>query len=201
MLTEIKLPFLIATIFTLEVVIYLWSAFTATLKEGNYFAINRTLVFAKCARNSGRISAALNLIILILIGYFGLNQIYSEKAKFDLFLNLIIIFTINHLIHFFYLTRNFKRKSKVIKLSEEKHGIFTFVCITLFPIFIWYFRNLNMVLYTCIILHLFNVSYAFIDVLYNKIRWKSKISYHNKIGIIAISLACISVLYRVYLEF
>ena len=201
MFTEIKVTYLVAAILCLEVAIYFWSAWTATLREGNYFSIQPILIFAKCARNSGRVSASLNLIILLFIGYFGLKQIYFEKAKLDTFLNLVFIFTINHLIHFFYISQNFKRKSKAIKVSDEKHGIFTFVCITLFPIILWYFKNLNLVLYVYIILHLFNVSYAFMDVLYNKIRVKSERRNHNKLGIIVSTVACIYLVYRVFQEF
>lgn len=201
MFTEIKLPFFIAIIACLEVGIYFWSAWTATLKVGNFFAIPHKLIFEKCARNSGRVSVTLNLIILLMIGYFGLKQIYFEKAKLDMFLILMTIFTINHLIHFFYIAQNFKRKSYTMKVSEVKHGVITYVCITLFPIILWSFKNLNMVLYTCIILHLFNVSYVFMNVLYNKIRWKSKITYHNRFGIVATTVACIYVVYRVFLEF
>ena len=190
-----------SAILCLEVAIYFWSTWTATLREGSYFSIQPTLIFAKCARNSGRVSAAINLIILLFIGYFGLKQIYFEKAKFDTFLNLVSLFTINHLIHFFYISQNFKRKSKTIKVSDEKHGIVTFVCITLFPIILWYFKNLNLVLYICIILHLFNVSYAFMDVLYNKIRVKSKRRNHNRFGIIVTTIACIYLMYRVFHEF
>jgi len=200
MFTEIKLPIFIAIIICLEVGIYFWAAWTATLKEGNFFAIPHKVIFQKCARNSGRVSLILNLIILSMIGYFGLKQIYVEKAKLHMFLILITLFTINHLIHFFFISRNFKQKSATINVSEEKHGIITFVCITLFPIILWSFKNLNMMLYTCIILHLFNVSYVFMDVLYNKIRWKSKISFHNRLGIIVTTVACIYVVYRVFLE-
>ena len=201
MSTEIKLPFFIAIIACLEAGIYFWAAWTATLKEGNYFAIPHHLIFKKCARNSGRVSAALHLVILLMIGYFGLKQIYSEKTKLDMFLALITIFTINHLIHFFFISRNFKKNSKTINVSEEKHGIMTFVCITLFPIILWPLKNLNTALYIVIILHVFNVSFVFLDVLYNKIRCKSKVSIHNRFGILVTTLACLYVVYRVFLEF
>jgi hypothetical protein len=201
MFAEIKLPFLIVIIFCLELIIYLWSVFSASLKDGNYFSISKKLVFEKCARNSGRISAILNLIILLMIGYWGLKKIYTDAEKFNLFLNIAIIFTINHLIHFLYITQNFKRKSKSIKLSDEKHGIFTFACITVFPIVLWYFKNLNTVLYIFIILHLCNVSYVFIDVLYNKVRVKAIVTYHNKIGIIATILAWVYIAISFFVKF
>lgn len=190
----------ILIIFCLEVLIYVWSALTATLKKDNYFAISNELIFEKCARNSGRVSALLNLVISIMLGYFGLKQIYFEEANFDIFFNLATILAINHLIHFFYISRNFKRKSLKIKLSAEKRGIFTYICITLFPIFIWYFKNLNALLYICIMLHLLNVSYVFILALKTKIKYKSKITIHNRFGIIITIAAWILVVYRVFVE-
>ncbi len=191
----------ILIIFCLEVLIYVWSAWTANLKKDNYFAISHQVIFEKCARNSGRVSALLNLVILLVVGYFGLKQIYSDKEKFDIFFNLITILTINHLIHFFYISRNFKRKSLKIKLSQEKRGIITYICITLFPILIWYFKNLNIVLYICIMLHLLNVSYVFILALKTKIRYKSKITIHNRFGIIATIAAWIFVVFRIFVPF
>lgn len=189
----------ILIIFCLEVLIYGWSAFTATLNKGNYFAISHQLIFEKCARNSGRVSAILNLLIVLMLGYFGLKRIYSEQANFDIFLNLITILTINHLIHFFYISRNFKRKSLKINFSAEKRGIITYICITLFPIFIWYFKNLNVMLYISIILHLLNVSYVFVLALKTKIKYNSKITIHNRIGIIATIAAWIFVVYRAFI--
>ncbi len=198
MSTEIKMLYFIAVIICLEVLIYLWSAWTASLKKDNYFAISHQLIFEKCARNSGRVSAILNLVIVLMIGIFGLKRIYFEKVNFDIFFNLVTILAINHLIHFFYISQNFKRKSLKIKLAQEKRGIFTYICITLFPIFIWYFKNLNTVLYACIILHLLNVSYVFLLALKTKIRYKSKITIHNRFGIIATIVAWIFVVYRVF---
>ena len=191
----------ILIIFCLEVLIYAWSAWTATFKNDNYFAISHQLIFQKCARNSGRVSAILNLVIVLMLGYFGLKQIYFDKAKFDIFFNLVTILSINHLIHFFYISRNFKRKSLKIKFSQEKRGIFTYICITLFPIFIWYFKNLNAVLYICIILHLLNVSYVFVLALKTKIRYKSKITIHNRFGIIATIAAWIFVVCSIFVSF
>jgi len=69
---------------------------------------NIGLVFGECARNSGRISAVLNLVILFLIGYFGLKTIYKIKTKTYLFQVLIILFGVNHLIHFIFVSYYFK---------------------------------------------------------------------------------------------
>ena len=73
------------------------------------------LVFGECARNSGRTSAALNLAILLMIGYFGLKKIYKEDDKKNVFRILITLFAVNHLIHFYFVAQNFK--SQLLELD------------------------------------------------------------------------------------
>jgi len=131
---------------------------------------------------------------------FGLKQIYLEKTKLDTFLILITLFTVNHLAHFFYLRQNFKQRSKVLKISENKHGFITSVSVMLFPAILLFYENLTMLLYSYIILHLFNVSYIIIDIFNNKVK-QGKKAYHNKFGIIVTSVACMYVVYRIFLDF
>jgi hypothetical protein len=181
----------------LELLIYLWAAWTSTLKNDNYFAISNQQIFEKSARNSGRASALLNAILLVYIGYWGLEQIYLSKERFDLFLVLANIIAINHLIHFFYISRNFKRQSLKIKFKQEKRGIFTYVCITAFPLFIWYFNRLNAPVYLLILLHLYNVSYVFVMALYSKITVNAKITIHNKFGMLVTTVAWLFMMFRV----
>jgi hypothetical protein len=187
-------------IFSLELIIYVWAVWTAKLKNDNYFAISNKQIFEKCARNSGRISAILNVIILLFVGYWGLEQIYLTKKHFDMFLILVNILTINHLIHFYYISRNFKRQSLKIKFKQEKRGIFTYICITAFPLFVWYFNHLNAVVYIIILLHLYNVSYVFVMALYSKITVNAQITIHNKLGMFVTTAAWAFLMYRVFVE-
>ena len=200
MLIKNKIPVLVASILCIELAIYFWSAWTATLDESNFFAIEREFIFDKCARNSGRVSSALNLIILMMIGYFGLRQIYSEDKKKDKFRILITLFAVNHLVHFFYVFQTFKYHTMTLNISENKHGFITFICILLIPLVLWTFKNLNKVLYTCIIFHLFNVSYFIMETFYNKIK-PDKPAYHNQFGIAVTSAACIYILYKIFREY
>lgn len=185
----------------LELLILLWAIWTATLSESNYLAIPRNKIFEKCARNSGRVSALLNVLILIMIGQNGLVKIYSSDETYSSFLNLVSLFTLNHLIHFGYISSNFKRQSLKLKLNEEKRGIFTYVCITIFPIFIYACRHLNLAIYLIILLHLYNVSYVFVMALYTKIRVKSKITIHNKFGMATTIASWMLLLYSVLMDF
>src|SRR5688572_10737579 len=108
MLTRNKLPLLIVSIICLEIMIYLWAFWTSTLDRSNFFSIESEFIFDKCARNSGRVSSGLNLIILLVIGYNGLGRIYSNHKLNDKFRILVTLFAINHLIHFFFVFQTFK---------------------------------------------------------------------------------------------
>lgn len=200
MSTKNKLPLLIALIICLEIVIYLWAYWTSTLDKSNFLAIDSEFIFNKCARNSGRVASAINLIILLMIGYFGLKQIYRDDKKNNNFRVLITLFAVNHLIHFFFVFQTFKQHTMALNISENKHGFITFICILLIPIVLWRFKNLNRALYICIIIHLFNVSYFIMETFYNKIK-PDKPAYHNQFGIAVTTAACIYILYRIFREF
>ena len=189
MLTKKNIPLLIACIICLEVVIYLWAVWVTEPE----FVIN------KCARNAGRASEALNLTILMMVGYFGLKQIYADDKKKDTFIILMTLFAFNHLIHFFFVYQNFKSHAMVLDISDNKHGFVTFICIVLMTIALWIFKHFNKVFYICILVHLFNVSYFIMDTLNNKIK-PDIITFHYKFGICVTSSALLYILYRVFRE-
>jgi succinate dehydrogenase hydrophobic anchor subunit len=199
MLTKPKLPLLIACICCLEIAIYLWAVWTASLDTSNFFSIEPEFIFNKCARNSGRVSSAIILITLLMVGYYGLKRIYSDDKKKDSFRILITLFAINHLIHFFYVFQNFKSHTMALNIDENKHGFVTFIFIILIPFILWMSKNLNKLLYFGIILHLFNVSYFIGETFLSKIK-PDKPAYHNQFGIVAITAACLYILYRVFRE-
>ncbi len=194
------MPVLVASTICLELVIYLWAVWTSTLDKANFFAIEPEFIFDKCARNSGRVSSVLNLSVLLMMGYFGLKQIYQDQAKRDKFRILITLFAVNHLLHFFFVFQTFKHHTQIFDLSENKHGFATFISVQLIPLLLWTFRKLNKVLYIYILLHLLNVSYFIMETFYNKIK-PDKPAYHNQFGIAVTSAACIYVLYRAFREF
>jgi len=200
MLTEYKMPILIAIILCFEGMIYLWTAWTATFRESNFFFVAHELIFEKCARLSGRVSATVNLIVLVMIGCFGLKQIYLANTTLNIFLILVTLFAVNHLIHFFYVYQNFKHRIMVLKIAENKHGFITYMCILLLPIILWSYKELSVVLYSCIVLHLFNVSYIIIETFLIKVKQGQR-AYHNRLGILLTTAACIFVLCRFILEY
>ena len=199
MLTKKRIPLLIALICCIEALIYLWAAWTATLDRSNFFAIESQFIFAKAARNSGRVSAAIFLITLLMVGYYGLKEIYLDQKKKDSFRILITLFLINHLIHFIFLYFNFKCHSKPLLTSGNAHGIITFIFIALAPIILWTCKKLHPLLYFAIILHLFNVSYFMNKTFLSKVKPEDP-AYHDQFGIVAMTAACLYVLYRVFQE-
>ncbi len=83
MLSKSKLPLLLFLICCLELIIYLWAVYST---ESEF-------VFNKCARNSGRASTAIILLVLLMVGYYGLKRIYLNEQKKDAFRILITLLT------------------------------------------------------------------------------------------------------------
>jgi hypothetical protein len=199
MLTKKRVPLLIAFICCSEVLVYLWAVWTTTFDKSNFFAIDHEFVFDKCARVSGRISAVLILIPLLMVGYYGLKEIYRDNKKKETFRILMTLFTFNHLIHFSFLFLRFKSHAATLSIVENLHGFITFVFIILIPFILWKVKNLNRLLYFTIILHLFNISYFINKTFLGKVK-PGHPAYHNQFGIAVITAACLYILYRVYIE-
>ncbi len=126
-------------------------------------------LYGKAARNSGRASAGINLLMLIGIAYYGLKSIYKNQKKRDALRVIITLLAINHLIHFFFVYQNFKSRFVEFNPVEHLHGMITFICILLVPLLLWKIKKLNALIYFGIILHLFNVTYFMMKTSYSKI--------------------------------
>lgn len=189
MLTKKRIPLLIAVIFCLEALVYLWAVLTT----------DHEFIFDKCARNAGRASSAIILVTLLMVGYYGLKGIYQDDKKKDTFRILITVFAVNHLIHLFYVIMRFRSHSDTLSIPENLHGFITFICIIILPFILWTYKNLNRLLYVAIILHLFNVSYFICKTFLGKVK-PDHPAYHNQFGIVVITAACLYILYRVLRE-
>lgn len=206
MLTKQRMPIFIALIFCIEVSIYLWAVWTSTFDANNFFAIKSAFIFDKCARNAGRVSSALILITLLMVGYNGLKNIYADDKKRDSFLILLTLFTVNHLIHLLFVILRFRSHDESISLDEPihiggtMHGIVTFIFIIIIPFILWNYKYLNKLLYFGIILHLLNVSCFMVRTFLGKIKPPEHQAYHNQFGVVVITAACFYILYSVYLE-
>lgn len=189
MLTKKRLPIYIFLIFFIELLIYFWATWSCEAE----------FIFDKCARNSGRASSAILLFILLMIGFYGLKKIFSKPEKKETLQVLMLLFSINHLIHFFFVATNFQNHSMVLSISENLHGFISFIFIILVPIILLRIKRLDSVLYTVILLYLVNTSYFIMQTFYSKITVERP-AYHNQFGILVISLTLGYILYRVIRE-
>jgi hypothetical protein len=189
MLTKKRIPLLIALICCLEAAIYQWAVWTT----------DPEFVFNKCARNSARASSVIILVILLMIGYYGLKGLYADARKKDAFRVLMTLFTVNHFIHFLYVFLTFKSHASTVTIGDNKHGFVTFIFILLAPVVLWWYSRLNKLLYAAIILHLINVCYFICETFLSKVQ-PGHPAYHNQLGIVVLSAAILYVLYRAVRE-
>lgn len=206
MLTKEKLPPLIAAIFIVELLIYCWSVWTSTFDRSNFFGIEPAFIFDKCARIAGRISSVIFLVNLLMVGYYGLKKIYGDEKLKDSFLILITLFSINHLIHLLFVLLRFNNHNESIlfggpiSIGGAVHGVLTFTLIIIVPILLWKFKQLNNYLYLIIIVHLLNSSSFIIKTFLGKIKPPVDPAYHNQLGVVVLTAACLFILFRVYVE-
>jgi len=206
MLTRKRIPVLIAIICCIEILIFLWAVSTSTFDRSSFFAIEPAFIFDKCARIAARISSVLILITLLMVGYNGLRKIYVDEKKKDSFLILITLFTFNHLIHLLFVLLRFRSHGASISIHGPMeiggtiHGIITFASIIIIPLILWNYKYQSKLLYFVIILYLLNISSFIIKTFLGKVKPPDDPAYHNQFGIVAITAACIYLLYRVYIE-
>jgi hypothetical protein len=190
MLKNKKTQLFVLLIFLLNIGIYLIAFSTETADR----------VFAECARNSGRTAAAINLILLLLIGHFGLKTIYKEKNKFSLFELLITLFAVNHLIHFFFVYQNFNWHKMELNVYDHLHGFITFISLILLPIIVHQFKRLSKFLYCYLIIYFFNVTYFIGISFYARFKPGIDEAYLHRIGIFLMIIALFYVVFRVVVE-
>lgn len=206
MLVKKRITFLIAIICCIEVSIYLWAAYTSTLDKSTFFGIEPEFVFDKCARLAGRISSVIILSTLLMVGYYGLKRIYSDEKKKETFLLLITLFTCNHLIHLLFVILRFRSHGESISLNGGieiggiLHGVITFASIVIIPIILWSSKFLNKLLSFIIIIYLLNISSFIVKTFLGKVNLPEHPAYHNQLGIVVITGACVYILFRVYIE-
>ncbi len=152
-------------------------------------------VFDKCARNSGRVSAIINLGLLLMIGYHGFGRILGDEVKKDAFRVLITLFTVNHVIHLSFVLLNFDHHELTLSWVEHMHGVLTFACLLAVPVVLWSVKRPRPWWNVLLLIHLFNVSYFIMKTFYSKIK-PDHPAYHNQMGIVITSAALVYVLFR-----
>lgn len=185
-----SLPLLLLLTFCLNVLIYFRAMMTI---EPAY------MVFAECARNSGRTSAALNLAILFMLGHIGLKTIYKDDFQKKILLSLVVLFAFNHLIHFFFVVQNFKIRVWDMDITRNIHGFITYICLLILPLILFKLKSLNKTLYIIILLHFFNITYFISESFYSRYKPVDP-AYLHRLGVLVMIVALLYILYRVFAE-
>lgn len=170
-----------------------------------YFRAEATIepvhqIFAECARNSGRTSAAINLLTLLMIGYFGLKTIYNDARLKSILLWLVTLFAVNHLIHFFFVAQNFEMNHMDLTAAENLHGVILYICLVALPFLTYFVKKLNIWMYLFTILHLFNATYMIGITFYGRYKPGIDEAYLHRIGVAVMLGAIALVIYRVFSE-
>ena len=98
-----------------------------------------------------RYSARLSFIILCTLGTWiaslGLNNIFANAKKRELLMAGIAAFSVNHLIHYYFLFQNFEVSGLDITSKYISFGALAYVILTLAPFLIWKWNSLTPLRY------------------------------------------------------
>ena len=187
-MSKFKISLLVTGVFLLNFIIYLRAFYTIEPVEG---------VFAECARNSGRTAAAINLIILFFLGYFGMKSIYKKKKSFYLFRNLVLLFAVNHIIHLFFVFQNFSVQHETLGVLDNLHGTITVAGLVIAPVVLFLSNRLRPLLHWFFMVHILNTTYFIAISFYARYKPVDP-AYLHRIGILIMGIAAIFVIYRFF---
>lgn len=157
------------------------------------------MAFAECARNSGRTSALLNLLLIFMLGHYGFKAIYKKTELKNAFYNLAALLAVNHLIHFIFLYNSIQTLQQNFNPANNKRGIFLFVCITIYPVVYNFIKKLNPIFYVLTLLHFINLTYFMCETFYSRYKPVDP-AYLHRLGVLVMIATLIYILYRVYKE-
>ena len=190
-LKELRLPIILSAIVILNILIYLRAQ--ATIEPYN-------IIFVECVRNSGRTSAGLNLVLLLLIGHWGLKFIYQDRTLKKVMLLLFIAFAANHLIHLFFITQHFiTQERELVDIAHNKRALITFISVILMPIILLSFNKFNNLIYLLILVHVFNVTLLICKLFYARYKPYDP-AYMHRIGVVIMIGCMLYIIYRVFTE-
>lgn len=152
-------------------------------------------MFAECARNSGRTSAAINLIMLLFLGRFGLKDVFGDANKKSWFFWLASLFCVNHLLHFVFVSQNFNLHHEALIWTDHIHGVILYLGLVALPFAIYFFKKMNPILYVLILAHLLNVTYMISITFWGRYKPVDP-AYMHRIGVGVMILAVLYLLYR-----
>ena len=107
------------------------------------------------------------------------------------------MFTINHVIHFYFVSRNFEIHNWSVGILDNLHGFITYLLILFAPLIALLYKRLTPLLYTFFILHLINVTYFIGISFYGRIKPIDP-AYMHQIGIFIMISAVLLMLFEIF---
>ncbi len=101
------------------------------------------VLYSLRSRYSARISFAILSILGLWIASLGLHTIFANEEKRNILIGGITAFSINHLIHYFYLYNNFEVNDLDIQSKYVSFGALAYIVLALAPLVIWRWNTLT----------------------------------------------------------
>lgn|GEM_PF-1552589 len=93
---------------------------------------------------TARYSARISFVLLVGLGGWiiakGFLTLITDQKKKDLLLGGIAAFTVNHLIHFYFLYKNFEVNDLDLWTKSVSFGAIAYVILTIAPLYFWKIR-------------------------------------------------------------
>lgn len=155
-----KLPLLLIAIAFWEVLIFVYSGWVTE---------DITMQYRLAARYSARTSHTIVLVALIMMSRYGLTVIFSEENKRKWFYNLLALFSLNHIIHFYFLATNFRVNQMELLSPRTLGGGTVYVFIIIMPFLIYNSRTLTKAQYIGILAYFSAVLFVILKTFSDRI--------------------------------
>jgi len=133
--------FPILSILLLEIIVNIYTQDLST---------NLDTLYSLRARYSARISFTILCTIGAWTTALGLNNIFINSHKRDLLIGGITAFSINHLIHYYFLYHNFEVNGLDISSKYISFGALAYVILSIAPVLVWRWATLTKARYYAI---------------------------------------------------
>ena len=131
-----RLLIFISAILVSETGIFLWATYFSS-----------ALAYQLAARYSARLSFFIFSGILLWSGLRGLRSIYSGETSKRLLVDLLLVFSVNHVIHFFFLAMNFRVSGQSLLSIRNAGGAVVYLMIMAAPVYLWNKQTMSRRLY------------------------------------------------------
>ncbi|MEM9142380.1 MAG: hypothetical protein AAGA86_05285 [Bacteroidota bacterium] len=156
-----RLPLLLIGIAFWELMIFVYSGWVTE---------DITLQYRLAARYSARTSHTLVLVTLIYMFRNGLSLIFSNESKRVIYFNLVALFSLNHIIHFYFLATNFRVNQMELISARTLGGAVVYTLIIAMPFLLYRVKKLSRFSYWGILNFWAAVVFVILATFFDRIR-------------------------------